>query len=99
MARAEEAVKQREQKILKREAARLRANDRLEGKEGDPLNEAYNRRTLRKIQRELAASRQEHVEQLKSKLEAEAQVLVKRLEIDYERLDGMSKTEKPAKPD
>jgi len=95
MANAEKLVRQREYKVLRREASKLRKKDRLEGKEGHPLNEAYNSRTLKKIQQELAASRQKHIKQLKSKLEDEAQGIIKRLEIEYKRRDAILEAEKP----
>jgi len=95
MANAEQLVREREYKVLRREASKLRKKDRLQGKEGHPLNEAYNRRTLKKIQQELTASRQKHIEQLKSKLEAEAQGITKRLEIEYKRRDAILEAEKP----
>ncbi len=99
MANAETLVKQRERKVLRREASKLREKDRLAGKEGHPLNEAQNRRTLREIQQELAAARPQHIQQLKAKLEADAQVVVAQLEVEYKRRDAMLEAEGPSKTD
>ncbi len=99
-ANAEALVRRREQRLLRRRAAELRRQDRLDEREGHPLNEARNRRVLRQMQKELEASRAEHVAQLRTQLEAEAEAepIIKRLEAEYKRRDVMQAAEKALQP-
>jgi hypothetical protein len=97
-ANAETLVKQREAKLLRQRAAELRHRDRLDGREGHPLNEARNRRTLRQMQQELEAARAEHIEQLRAKLDAEAEEVIRLLEVEYRRRDVMQAAGKARLP-
>jgi len=97
-ANAESLVKRREAQLLRQKAAELRRQDRLDGREGHPLNEARNRRALKQMRQELEASRPDHVEQLKARLDAEAEGVIKRLETEYKRRDVMQAAKKARQP-
>jgi hypothetical protein len=83
---------------LRQKAAELSRQDRLDGREGRPLNEARNRRALKQMRQELEAARADHVEQLKAKLDAEAEGIIKRLETEYKRRDIMQAANKALEP-